>query len=74
MSRAKARVRSTLRGRLNAQARALRSAGVTLAQTAVAAGTAWLLAHPDLLVIDDVAGVLDEDGRRLVRAVLDGLT
>jgi len=30
-----------------------------------------LLAHPDLLVIDDVAGVLDEDGRRLVRAVLD---
>jgi len=29
-----------------------------------------LLAHPDLLVIDDVAGVLDEDGRRLVRTVL----
>jgi ABC-type transport system involved in cytochrome bd biosynthesis fused ATPase/permease subunit len=30
-----------------------------------------LLAHPDLLVLDDVAGVLDEDSRRLVRSVLD---
>jgi hypothetical protein len=29
-----------------------------------------LLAQCDLLFIDDVAGVLDEDGRRLVRAVL----
>jgi ATP-binding cassette subfamily B protein len=30
-----------------------------------------LLAQPDLLVLDDVAGVLDEGGRRLVRNVLD---
>jgi ABC-type transport system involved in cytochrome bd biosynthesis fused ATPase/permease subunit len=30
-----------------------------------------LLAHPDLLVLDDVAGVLDDDARRLVRHVLD---
>lgn len=30
-----------------------------------------LLARPDLLVVDDVAGVLDNDGRRLVRGVLD---
>jgi hypothetical protein len=45
MSRAKARVRSTLRPRLNARARTLRATGVTLVQTAVAAGTAWLLAH-----------------------------
>jgi ABC-type transport system involved in cytochrome bd biosynthesis fused ATPase/permease subunit len=30
-----------------------------------------LLARPDLLVIDDVAGVLDDDARRLVRRVLD---
>lgn len=30
-----------------------------------------LLAEPDLLVIDDVAGVLDDDARRLVRRVLD---
>ena len=29
-----------------------------------------LLARPELLVIDDIAGVLDEEGRRLVRAVL----
>jgi ABC-type transport system involved in cytochrome bd biosynthesis fused ATPase/permease subunit len=29
-----------------------------------------LLAHADLLIIDDVAGVLDEDARRRVRAVL----
>ena len=29
-----------------------------------------LLARPDLLVIDDVAGVLDDDARRLVRRVL----
>jgi ABC-type transport system involved in cytochrome bd biosynthesis fused ATPase/permease subunit len=32
-----------------------------------------LLAHPDLLVVDDVAGVLDDDSRRLVRRVLDEL-
>ena len=30
-----------------------------------------LLARPDLLVVDDVAGVLDDEGRRLVRRVLD---
>jgi ABC-type ATPase involved in cell division len=30
-----------------------------------------LLAQPDLLVIDDVAGVLDDDARRLVRVVLE---
>jgi ABC-type transport system involved in cytochrome bd biosynthesis fused ATPase/permease subunit len=29
-----------------------------------------LLAEPEVLVIDDVAGVLDDDGRRLVRHVL----
>jgi ABC-type transport system involved in cytochrome bd biosynthesis fused ATPase/permease subunit len=33
-----------------------------------------LLAQPALLVIDDVAGVLDEEGRRLVRAVLGACT
>ena len=32
-----------------------------------------LLHHVTLLVIDDVAGVLDEDARRAVRATLDGL-
>jgi ATP-binding cassette, subfamily C, bacterial CydD len=32
-----------------------------------------LLHHVALLVIDDVAGVLDEDARRAVRATLDGL-
>ena len=32
-----------------------------------------LLAHPDLLVVDDVAGVLDDDSRQLVRRVLDEL-
>jgi ABC-type transport system involved in cytochrome bd biosynthesis fused ATPase/permease subunit len=30
-----------------------------------------LLAQPDLLIIDDVAGVLDDDARRLVRRVLE---
>jgi ABC-type transport system involved in cytochrome bd biosynthesis fused ATPase/permease subunit len=30
-----------------------------------------LLAQPDLLVIDDVAGVLDDEARRFVRRVLD---
>jgi len=30
-----------------------------------------LLARPDLLVVDDVAGVLDDEGRRLVRRALD---
>jgi ABC-type transport system involved in cytochrome bd biosynthesis fused ATPase/permease subunit len=30
-----------------------------------------LLAHAEVLVLDDVAGVLDEDGRRLVREALD---
>ncbi|HUZ41113.1 MAG TPA: ATP-binding cassette domain-containing protein [Acidimicrobiales bacterium] len=30
-----------------------------------------LLARPDLMIIDDVAGVLDADSRRLVRSVLD---
>jgi len=33
-----------------------------------------LLTQPDLLVLDDVAGVLDEDSRRLVRSVLDRYT
>ena len=45
MSRAKARVSSALRPRLKARARSLRAAGITLVQTAVAAGAAWLLAH-----------------------------
>jgi ABC-type transport system involved in cytochrome bd biosynthesis fused ATPase/permease subunit len=30
-----------------------------------------LLAQPDLLVLDDLAGVLDDDARRLVRSALD---
>jgi ABC-type transport system involved in cytochrome bd biosynthesis fused ATPase/permease subunit len=30
-----------------------------------------LLAQPDLLILDDVAGVLDDDSRRLVCGVLD---
>jgi uncharacterized membrane protein YgaE (UPF0421/DUF939 family) len=45
MSPARARLRSALRPRLQARARALRAAGVTLLQTAVAAGGAWFLAH-----------------------------